>query len=275
MKYSIFMNRAFFLSLIAILFFQNLNAEEKGCEALIRDNQCMDAIAVCSLAAEENNPKAQLALSKLYSGTLYGDFRRNYKKSFQWMEAAANQGNTDAEVEMAEMYIRGEVIPMNARKAKTWYEKAAAKDDLDGINGLARLYRYGSGVRKDQEKAFEYYQEASLQGHTRSQVGLGMAYRDARGVKKNLVYAYAWLLIAAEKITDQEYKSYRKDYEDRQENFNRDNPQCEYILEGKSFGHIFAVGYAKQLLKDLKKRLSIKQIRKSEALAEELKLNIQ
>ncbi len=269
------MNRTFFISLIATSFFQNLNAQEKDCEALIRKNQCMDAIAVCSLAAEENNPKAQIALSKLYSSTLYGDFRRNYKKSFQWMEAAANQGNTDAEVEMAEMYIRGEVIPMNARKAKTWYEKAAAKDDLDGINGLARLYRYGSGVRKDQEKAFEYYQEASLQGHTRSQVGLGMAYRDARGVKKNLVYAYAWLLIAAEKITDQEYKSYRKDYEDRQENLNRDNPQCEYILEGKSFGHIFAVGYAKQLLKDLKKRLSVKQIRKSEALAEELKLNIQ
>tara|TARA_Y100001970_G_scaffold210559_1_gene256900 strand:+ start:1882 stop:2691 length:810 start_codon:yes stop_codon:yes gene_type:complete len=269
------MNRAFFLSLIATSFFQSLNAEEMECEALIRDNQCLDAIAVCSLAAEENNTKAQIALSKLYSATLYGDFRRNYKKSFQWMEAAANQGNTDAEVEMAEMYIRGEVIPMNARKAKTWYEKAAAKDDLDGINGIARLYRYGSGVRKDQEKAFEYYQKASLQGHTRSQVGLGMAYRDARGVKKNLVYAYAWLLIAAEKITDQEYKSYRKDYEDRQENLNRDNPQCEYILEGKSFGHIFAVGYAKQLLKDLKKRLSVKQIRKSESLAEELKLSIQ
>ena len=275
MKVLSFRNRAIFLSLIPILFFQHLNAEEKRCEALIRENQCIDAIAVCSLAAEENNPKAQLALSKLYSGTLYGDFRRNYKKSFQWMEAAANQGNTDAEVEMAEMYIRGEVIPMNARKAKAWYEKAAAKDDLDGINGLARLYRYGSGVRKDQGKAFEYYQKASLQGHTRSQVGLGMAYRDARGVKKNLVYAYAWLLIAAEKITDAEYKSYRKDYEDRQENLNRDNPQCEYILEGKSFGHIFAVGYAKQLLKDLKKRLSIKQIRKSESIAEELKLSIQ
>tara|TARA_B100000131_G_scaffold260636_1_gene256532 strand:+ start:71 stop:898 length:828 start_codon:yes stop_codon:yes gene_type:complete len=275
MKVLSFRNRAIFLSLIPILFFQHLNAEEKGCEALIRENQCIDAIAVCSLAAEEDNPKAQIALSKLYSGTLYGDFRRNYKKSFQWMEAAANQGNTDAEVEMAEMYIRGEVIPMNARKAKAWYEKAAAKDDLDGINGLARLYRYGSGVRKDQGKAFEYYQKASLQGHTRSQVGLGMAYRDARGVKKNLVYAYAWLLIAAEKITDAEYKSYRKDYEDRQENLNRDYPQCEYILEGKSFGHIFAVGYAKQLLKDLKKRLSIKQIRKSESIAEELKLSIQ
>ena len=275
MKVLSFRNRAIFLSLIPILFFQHLNAEEKRCEALIRENQCIDAIAVCSLAAEQDNPKAQIALSKLYSGTLYGDFRRNYKKSFQWMEAAANQGNTDAEVEMAEMYIRGEVIPMNARKAKAWYEKAAAKDDLDGINGLARLYRYGSGVRKDQGKAFEYYQKASLQGHTRSQVGLGMAYRDARGVKKNLVYAYAWLLIAAEKITDAEYKSYRKDYEDRQENLNRDNPQCEYILEGKSFGHIFAVGYAKQLLKDLKKRLSIKQIRKSESIAEELKLSIQ
>ena len=191
------------------------------------------------------------------------------------MQAAANQGDTDAEIAMAEMYIRGEVVPMNAKKAKTWYEKGAAKGDLDGLNGLARIYRYGTGVRKDQEKAFEYYQQASLQGHTRSQVGLGMAYRDARGVKKNLVYAYAWFLIASSQIDDQEYKKYRKDYEDKQEDLNRDVPQCEYILEGKYFGRIFAVGYAKQMLKDLKKRLSVKQIRKSEALAEELILTIQ
>ena len=274
MKLSRFLNRAYFLPIILLSFFQPLAGQE-SCEELIRNNQCIDAIAVCSLAAETGDPKAQIALSRLYSSTLYGDFRRNYKKAFEWMETAANQGDTDAEVAMAEIYMAGEVAPMNARKAKSWYEKAAAKDDLDGVNGLARLYRYGSGVRKDQEKAFEYYQQASLQDHTRSQVGLGMAYRDARGVKKNLVYAYAWLSIAAEKITDQEYNSYRKDYEDREENLNRDNPQCEYVLEGRSFGHIFAVGYAKQLLKDLKKRLSIKQIRKSEALAEELKLTIQ
>lgn len=191
------------------------------------------------------------------------------------MESAASQGYIEAEVAMAEIYIRGEVVPLNAKKAKPWYEKAAAKGDLDAINGLARLYRYGTGVRKDQEKAFEYYQNASLQGHTRSQAGLGMAYRDARGVKKNLIYAYAWFLIAASKIEDGEYKKYRKDYEDEQENLNRDNPQCEYVLEGKTFGHIFAVGYAKQMLKDLKKRLSIKQIRKAEGLAEELMLTIQ
>ena len=274
MKLSRFLNRAYFLPIILVSFFQPLAGQE-SCEELIRNNQCIDAIAVCSLGAETGDPKAQIALSRLYSSTLYGDFRRNYKKAFEWMETAANQGDTDAEVAMAEIYMAGEVAPMNARKAKSWYEKAAAKDDLDGVNGLARLYRYGSGVRKDQEKAFEYYRQASLQDHTRSQVGLGMAYRDARGVKKNLVYAYAWLSIAAEKITDQEYRSYRKDYEDRQENLNRDDPQCEYVLEGRSFGHIFAVGYAKQLLKDLKKRLSIKQIRKSEALAEELKLTIQ
>ena len=235
----------------------------------------MDAISACMILAEKEDPSAQVALSRLYSGTLYGDFRRNYKKAFQWMEAAANQGYTDAEVAMAEIYIRGEVVPLNAKKAKPWYEKAAAKGDLDAINGLARLYRYGTGVRKNQEKAFEYYQKASLEGHTRSQAGLGMAYRDARGVKKNLIYAYAWFLIAASKIEDGEYKKYRKDYEDRQEDLNRDNPQCEYVLEGKTFGQIFAVGYAKQMLKDLKKRLSIKQIRKGEGLAEELMLTIQ
>ena len=47
----------------------------------------------------------------------------NYKKAFEWMETAANQGDTDAEVAMAEIYMAGEVAPMNARKAKTWYEK--------------------------------------------------------------------------------------------------------------------------------------------------------
>ena len=58
-----------------------------------------------------------------------------------------------------------------------------------------------------------------------------MAYRDARGVKKNLVYAYAWLSIAAKKLPIRVQKL-RKDYEDRQENLNRDDPQCEYVLEG-------------------------------------------
>ena len=263
-----------FLSL-AIFLFSTQTFSQSICEELIKENQCTDAIAACTILAETNEPSAQVALSRLYSGTLYGDFRRNYKKAFQWMESAASQGYIEAEVAMAEIYIRGEVVPLNAKKAKPWYEKAAAKGDLDAINGLARLYRYGTGVRKDQEKAFEYYQNASLQGHTRSQAGLGMAYRDARGVKKNLVYAYAWFSIAASKIEDGEYKKYRKDYEDEQENLNRDNPQCEYVLEGKTFGHIFAVGYAKQMLKDLKKRLSIKQIRKGEGLAEELMLTIQ
>ena len=191
------------------------------------------------------------------------------------MEAAASQGNTEAEVAMAEMYMRGEVVPLSAKKAIPWYEKAYAKGDVDAINGLARLYRYGSGVRKDQEKAFEYYQMASLKDHTRSQVGLGMAYRDARGVKKNLIYAYAWFSIASSKIDDDEYRKYRKTYEDEQENLNRNQPQCEYVLEGKTFGHIFAVGYGKQMLKDLKKRLSVKQIRKAEALASELKQTIE
>ena len=263
-----------FLSL-AIFLFSTQTFSQSICEELIKENQCTDAIAACTILAETNEPSAQVALSRLYSGTLYGDFRRNYKKAFQWMEAAASQGYTDAEVAMAEIYIRGEVVPLNAKRAKPWYEKAAAKGDLDAINGLARLYRYGTGVRKDQEKAFEYYQNASLQGHTRSQAGLGLAYRDARGVKKNLIYAYAWFLIAASKIDDGEYKKYRNDYEDKQENLNRENPQCEYVLEGKTFGHIFAVGYAKQMLKDLKKRLSIKQIRKGEDLAEELISTIQ
>ena len=139
----------------------------------------------------------------LLSGITHGDFRKNYKQSFYWVQQAAEQGYSKAQFAIAEMYMNGQVVPMNAKKAKVWYEKAAAEDNLDGLNGLARLYRYGTGVRKDYEKAFQYYQQAALEGHTRSQVGLGLSYRDAKGVKKNMVKAYAWLLIAAEKIDKQ------------------------------------------------------------------------
>ena len=251
----------------------NLYAQEssKDCERLIKDNICLEAIGVCQTYAEQGDPQAQMALSFLYSGTRYGDFRRNYKKSFTWMNKAADQGLTEAELAVAEMYMGGEVVPLNAKKAKAWYEKAAAKGNLDGINGLARLYRYGTGVRKNHETAFGLYEQAALQGHTQSQVGLAMSYQDAKGVKKNLVRAYAWLLIASEKIDDQAFRVIEKEFKEERENLDKTVPYCKYVLSYEEFSKRFAIGYAKKLMFDLKKRMSIKQINRAKDYAAHLR----
>ena len=260
-----------FLSLIFSQVQSYANETDSACLNLISNNQCIEALEVCTVDAEQGDPKAQTALSMMLSGINHGDFRKNYKQSFYWVKQAAEQGYSKAELAIAEMYMNGVVIPMNAKKAKVWYEKAAAQENLDGVNGLARQYRYGTGVRKDYEKAFQYYQQAAFEGHTRSQVGLGLSYRDAKGVKKNMVKAYAWILIAAEKIDKQQLQAIEKRYKDERENLDQTIPQCKHLSRLEQVGEIMATGYAQKMLLDLKQRMSIKQINKAKKLALEIK----
>mgnify|MGYP001088995548 FL=1 len=260
-----------FLSLIFSHIQSYANEADSACLTLISNNQCLKALEVCRVDAELGDPKAQTALGMLLSGITHGDFRKNYKQSFYWVKQAAEQGYSKAELAIAEMYMNGVVIPMNAKKAKVWYEKAAAQENLNGVNGLARQYRYGTGVRKDYEKAFQYYQQAALEGHTRSQVGLGLSYRDAKGVKKNMVKAYAWILIAAEKIDKQQLQAIEERYKDERENLDQTMPQCKHLSRLEQMSEIMTTGYAQRILLDLKQRMSIKQINKAKKLALEIK----
>jgi len=260
-----------FLSLIFSQIQSYANETDSACLNLISNNQCIEALEVCTVDAEQGDPIAQTALSMMLSGINHGDFRKNYKQSFYWVKQAAEQGYSKAELVIAEMYMNGVVIPMNAKKAKVWYEKAAAQENLDGVNGLARQYRYGTGVRKDYEKAFQYYQQAALEGHTRSQIGVGLSYRDAKGVKKNMVKAYAWILIAAEKIDKQQLQTIEKRYKDERENLDQTIPQCKHLSRLEQMSEIMATGYAQKMLVNLKQRMSIKQINKAKKLALEIK----
>ena len=260
-----------FLSLIFSHIQSYANEIDSSCLTLIENNQCLNALEVCRVDAEQGDPKAQTALGMLLSGITHGDFRKNYKQSFYWVKQAAEQGYSKAQLAIAEMYMNGVVVPMNAKKAKVWYEKAAAQENLNGVNGLARQYRYGTGVRKDYEKAFQYYQQAALEGHTRSQVGLGLSYRDAKGVKKNMVKAYAWILIAAEKIDKQQLQAIEERYKDERENLDQTMPQCKHLSRLEQMSEIMTTGYAQRILLDLKQRMSIKQINKAKKLALEIK----
>ena len=253
------------------------NAEmdfQSGCKDLIQSNQCIEAIEACTVFANQGDPEAQTLLGFLYSGTRHGDFRKNYKQSFNWISMAAEQDYTKAQLAMAEMYKAGEVVPENARKAKVWYEKAAEKGNLDGINGLARLYRYGVGVRKDYEQAFALYQQAALKNHLASQVGMGLSYRDAKGVKKNLVKAYAWLSLASDTMEDRTFKDIQKRYEQEREDQDKTIPHCKFVLKYDEFSNLFALGYAKRELFSLKQRMSLKQIKKGKDLAAQLRQEI-
>ncbi|GIT37879.1 MAG: hypothetical protein Ct9H300mP6_17470 [Gammaproteobacteria bacterium] len=66
-------------------------------------------------------------------------------------------------------------------------------------------------------------------------------------------------------------KAIQKEYELERDNLDKTIPNCKYLSRLDAASDVMTIGYAKKLLLDLKKRMSIKQINKAKKLAEEIK----
>ena len=140
----------------------------------------------------------------------------------------AEQGDAEAQSDLAYWYLRGEGVPLDYAEAVKWFSKAAEQGDWDaremllfefpqdyaqaamkwrreaGEQGhaeaqyiLATAYRTGSGVPEDYAEAARWYRRAAEQGHAVAQYSLGAAYFDGEGVPQDHVQAYMWLILAA------------------------------------------------------------------------------
>ncbi|EGB02592.1 hypothetical protein AURANDRAFT_35095, partial [Aureococcus anophagefferens] len=68
---------------------------------------------------------------------LYSEER--FEEAFRYYALAANQGYTDAELNLGCCYRDGEGTEVDLGKARYWFERAAAKGDEDATRKLARL----------------------------------------------------------------------------------------------------------------------------------------
>jgi len=86
--------------------------------------------------AEAGNLEAELALARLNgSGPV----------AVHWYERAANQGNVDAALKLANMYEYGgaEIGRQDFATARVWLQKAAAMGSGDAMDQLSQLYMFG------------------------------------------------------------------------------------------------------------------------------------
>ena len=67
-------------------------------------------------------------------------------------------------------------VEQDAVKAFEWYMKAADKGDMQSQVNVANAYYLGNGIEQDHTKAFLWYREAAFQGHIQSQKNCGAAY---------------------------------------------------------------------------------------------------
>ena len=63
------------------------------------------------------------------------------------------------------MYDEGEGVTQDDQEAVRWYRVSAEQGNADAQNNLAVMYRKGSGVIQDYEKAVEWYRSSAEQGN--------------------------------------------------------------------------------------------------------------
>lgn len=141
------------------------------------------AKACFAVAAEKGHPGAQFELATLlFDGG-------NVREAAQWYQAAAEQGQVEAQHALA-------LFEKEPGKAIVWYRKAAEAGHVPSMHALGELHYYGEGGTKDWEAAAHWYRRAAERGHAPSQYSLGFML--SRGLPRDPVSAVHWFSLAAE-----------------------------------------------------------------------------
>jgi len=147
-------------------------------------------------AAEQGNAQAQLNLAEMY--TRGQGVRHDEIQAVQWYHEAAKQGNAQAQYMMGFSYYTGTGITSVGALAADWYRKAADQGHIDAQVSLASMYANGEGVPKDDAIAVQWYRKAAEQGDTAGEENLGRMYANGRGVPQDKALAVQWYRKAAE-----------------------------------------------------------------------------
>lgn len=107
-----------------------------------------------------------------------------------WYEAAAELGNTKAQLALADLYLRGEGVEQSYARAGALYRQAAVDgNEPKAQYALAVLLERGEGVKQDALEALLWYKRAARAGHALAMFRAGLAH--AKGGKVPQDYALA------------------------------------------------------------------------------------
>ncbi len=95
-------------------------------------------------------------------------------------------------------YREGTDVPRATAESARWYRKAAEQGLSQAQVNLGALYLSGYGVPEDLHQAFKWFHKAALQGVSTAQWAVGLAFANGDGVKRSDLFAYMWLKIAVD-----------------------------------------------------------------------------
>lgn len=156
---------------------------EKASEWFNRAHEQIDALRAQRLVAQFFNDRESA--------------QYNFNEAFRWYERAANNGDLEAQINLAEWYFNGDVIGRDILTAIKWYGRAAAQKDPYAQYSLGLIYLNGDDlIPIDYTSAVEWIERAAWQNYSAAQYTLGRLYASGIGVPANDMQAYAWWTMA-------------------------------------------------------------------------------
>jgi len=143
-----------------------------------------------------------------YDKTIIDNWR---DEACRWLLLAADNGNLDAQLELAIAYADGELFQQDYVEAARRFhivETSVQSSDIQLQFKIGKAYKIGKGTPKDILEAVKWLKKAALNGHINSQIELANIYKIGKGIKKDLIEAYAYFDLASEtKARDRVYKT--------------------------------------------------------------------
>lgn len=116
-----------------------------------------------------------MAKSRCAEGNLLIQQKRDLPRAVDLCRQGAEGGDADAQTDLGNIYLRGEIVPKDAAAAAGWYERAVALGHRNAAFTLGQMYWYGDGVAKSPLAAERLWKIAYDKGRTDAAVLLGNA----------------------------------------------------------------------------------------------------
>jgi TPR repeat protein len=108
----------------------------------------------------------------------------------RWSDEAAAQGDPTAQFILGTLYAEG--IKPNARLAFDWFSAAASRGNVKAMHNLAIAYLNGTGVTQDSQAAAAWFEKAAAAGYRDSAFDLAVLYERGEGVAQSGPDALKW-----------------------------------------------------------------------------------
>ena len=132
------------------------------------------------------------------------------EKSLKKYSKKCKDGNSNACLDIGELYEEGELVKRDYAKALVFYEKSCTLKNAEGCMYLGYMYDEAMGTKQDYKLAMKYYTKACEGENIIACRFLGYMYDDGLGVKKDYQKAYN-LYVKSCKAED-EYACYNLGY---------------------------------------------------------------